>query len=74
MERDELFSESFLRFLVLRYEHKPHYFFYYFRSGVGLFVFFFLFYYWWGGTKSLGTAATSGLLYKQRMIVEQLME
>jgi hypothetical protein len=25
------------------------------------------FYYWWGGTKSLGTAATSGLLYKSQM-------
>jgi hypothetical protein len=25
-------------------------------------------YYWWGGTKSLGTAATSGLLYKPQMI------
>jgi hypothetical protein len=28
------------------------------------------FYYWWGGTKSLGTAATSGLLYKPPMIDE----
>jgi hypothetical protein len=28
------------------------------------------YYYWWGGTKSLGTAATSGLLYKSRMIDE----
>jgi hypothetical protein len=28
------------------------------------------FYYWWGGTKSLGTAATSGLLYKPQMIDE----
>jgi hypothetical protein len=28
-------------------------------------------YYWWGGTKSLlGTAATSGLLYKPQMIDE----
>jgi hypothetical protein len=26
------------------------------------------FYYWWGGTKSLGSAATSGLLYKPQMI------
>jgi hypothetical protein len=38
----------------------------------------FLFYYGWGGTKSLGTAATSGLLYnprwQTRMIVEQLVE
>jgi uncharacterized membrane protein (DUF4010 family) len=25
---------------------------------------YYIFYYWWGGTKSLGTAATSGLLYK----------
>jgi hypothetical protein len=29
-----------------------------------------LFYYWWGGTKSLGTAATSVLLYKPQMIDE----
>jgi hypothetical protein len=28
------------------------------------------FYYWWGGTKCLGTAATSGLLYKPQMIDE----
>jgi hypothetical protein len=28
------------------------------------------FYYWWGGTKSLGTAATSGLMYKPQMIDE----
>jgi hypothetical protein len=28
------------------------------------------FYYWWGGTKSLGTAATSSLLYKPQMIDE----
>jgi hypothetical protein len=28
------------------------------------------FYYWWGGTKSIGTAATSGLLYKPQMIDE----
>jgi hypothetical protein len=28
------------------------------------------YYYWWGGTKSLGTAATSGLLYKPQMIDE----
>jgi hypothetical protein len=27
-------------------------------------------YYWWGGTKSLGTAATSGLLYKPQMTDE----
>jgi hypothetical protein len=26
------------------------------------------FFYWWGRTKSLGTAATSGLLYKPQMI------
>jgi hypothetical protein len=26
------------------------------------------FFYWWGGTRSLGTAATSGLLYKPQMI------
>jgi hypothetical protein len=25
-----------------------------------------VFFYWWGGTKSLGTAATSGLLYNPR--------
>jgi hypothetical protein len=31
---------------------------------------FLFFYYWWGGTKSLGTAATSGLLYKPQMIDE----
>jgi hypothetical protein len=31
---------------------------------------FFYYYYWWGGTKSLGTAATSGLLYKPQMIDE----
>jgi hypothetical protein len=30
----------------------------------------FFIYYWWGGTKSLGTAATSGLLYKPHMIDE----
>jgi hypothetical protein len=30
----------------------------------------FFFNYWWGGTKSLGTAATSGLLYKPQMIHE----
>jgi hypothetical protein len=29
-----------------------------------------LFYYLWGGTKSLGTAATSGLLYEPQMIDE----
>jgi hypothetical protein len=28
------------------------------------------FFYWWGGTKSLGTAGTSGLLYKLQMIDE----
>jgi hypothetical protein len=27
--------------------------------------YFFIFYYWWGGTKSLGTAATSGLAWPQ---------
>jgi hypothetical protein len=27
-------------------------------------------YYWWGGTKSLGTEAISGLLYKPQMIDE----
>jgi hypothetical protein len=32
---------------------KPNYYYYY--------------YYWWSGTKSLGTAATSGLLYKPQM-------
>jgi hypothetical protein len=37
------------------------------KTGV-LWVFFF--YYWWGGTKSLGTVATSGLLYKPPMIDE----
>jgi hypothetical protein len=31
---------------------------------------FYYFYYWWGGTKSIGTAATSGLLYKPQMIDE----
>jgi hypothetical protein len=31
---------------------------------------FYYYYYWWGGTKSLGTAATSGLLYKPQMVVE----
>jgi hypothetical protein len=30
----------------------------------------YFFYYWWGGTKSLGTVATSGLLYKPQMIDE----
>jgi hypothetical protein len=30
----------------------------------------FFYYYWWDGTKSLGTAATSGLLYKPQMIDE----
>jgi hypothetical protein len=33
-------------------------------------VIFFIFCYWWGGTKSLGTTATSGLLYKPQMIDE----
>jgi hypothetical protein len=28
------------------------------------------FYYWWGGTKSVSTAATSGLLYKPQIIDE----
>jgi hypothetical protein len=37
-----------------------------FREGI-IIIFF---YYWWGGTKSLGTAATSGLLYKPQMIDE----
>jgi hypothetical protein len=32
--------------------------------------YYFFYYYWWGGTKSLGTAATSGLLYKPQMIDE----
>jgi hypothetical protein len=32
-------------------------------------VFIFI-YYWWGGTKSLGTAATSVLVYKTQMIDE----
>jgi hypothetical protein len=32
--------------------------------------YFIIFYYWWGGTKSLGTAATSGLLYKPQNIDE----
>jgi hypothetical protein len=32
--------------------------------------FYYYYYYWWGGTKSLGTAATSGLLYKPQMIDE----
>jgi hypothetical protein len=31
---------------------------------------FYFFYYWWGGTKSLGTVATSDLLYKPQMIDE----
>jgi hypothetical protein len=30
----------------------------------------YVYYYWWGGTKSLGTAATSDLLYKPQMIDE----
>jgi hypothetical protein len=29
-----------------------------------------IYYYWWGGTKSLGTAATFGLLYKPQTIDE----
>jgi hypothetical protein len=29
-----------------------------------------IYYYWWGGTKFLGTAATSGLVYKSQMIDE----
>jgi hypothetical protein len=33
-------------------------------------LFYLFFYYWWGGTKSLGTAGTSGLLYNPRMIDE----
>jgi hypothetical protein len=28
------------------------------------------YYYWWGAAKSLGTAVTSGLLYKPQMIDE----
>jgi hypothetical protein len=28
------------------------------------------YYYWWDGTKSTGSAATSGLLYKPQMIDE----
>jgi hypothetical protein len=31
---------------------------------------YYFFYYWWGTAKSLGTAATSGLLYKPQMIYE----
>jgi hypothetical protein len=31
-------------------------------------TFYYFFYYWWGGTKFLGTATTSGLLYKPQMI------
>jgi hypothetical protein len=38
------------------------------RSKHGTIIFFY--YYWWGGTKSLGTTATSGLLYKPQMIDE----
>jgi hypothetical protein len=34
------------------------------------YCFIFYFYYRWGGTKSLGTEATSGLLYKPQMIYE----
>jgi hypothetical protein len=41
------------------------------RMNSGLILFF---YYWWGGTKSLGTAATSGLLYKPKMIDEDVVE
>jgi hypothetical protein len=35
-----------------------------------IYIIFLFFYYCWGGTKSLGTAATSGLLYKPQMIAE----
>jgi hypothetical protein len=38
------------------------------RSSAGFIII--IFYYWWGETKSLGTAATSGLLYKPQMIDE----
>jgi hypothetical protein len=34
------------------------------------YVIYYYYYYWWGGTKSLGTAATSDLLYKPQMIDE----
>jgi hypothetical protein len=34
------------------------------------YIIFLYYYYWWGGTKSLGTAATTGLLYKPQMIDE----
>jgi hypothetical protein len=43
-----------------------------YNNSVPFFIinFFYYYYYWWGGTKSLGTAATSGLLYKPQMIYE----
>jgi hypothetical protein len=40
------------------------------KFGIPPLYIFFYFYYWCGGTKSLGTAATSGLLYKPQMIDE----
>jgi hypothetical protein len=40
------------------------------KNSVIVLLLLFFFYYWWGGTKSLGTAATSGLLYKPQMIDE----
>jgi hypothetical protein len=32
--------------------------------------YYYYYYYWWGGTKSLGTTATTGLLYKPQMIAD----
>jgi hypothetical protein len=40
------------------------------RRNVFVMVTHIFFYYWWGGTKSVGTAATFGLLYKPQMIDE----
>jgi hypothetical protein len=33
-------------------------------------MYYYYYYFWWGGTKSLGTAATPGLLYKPQVIDE----
>jgi hypothetical protein len=39
-------------------------------QGYSLCINYYFYYYWWGGTKSLGTVATSGPLYKPQMIDE----
>jgi hypothetical protein len=37
---------------------------------VTIYYYYYYYYYWWDGTKSLGTAAASGLLYEPQMIGE----